>query len=404
MAIGRNQRLRKAASSLVLALALAGAGLAAAPAALAQDEDDDEIVVIGSRIRTDPLTNRQPVTELGSGRSRPHRPFGHGRLLQRLPVSGGGLTRATTIPATSATRPMAAASAPALRKSICASSARRRVLVLVDGHRWVNGTAGSGIPGSVDLNTIPSSMIERIEVLQESASPIYGSDAIAGVVNIITRRQQDGLDAYAQYGGYFEEGDGLTQDYDVCLRHQSHGSSDSIVIGANYQDQELVILGRPRALGLPVALRHQLRDRAAAASGIVNGCFDIIDPNVGPLGLARPVGSARRASRVRSDSIPPTPDGNNTFRAFADRGRPLQFRAVQLSADAIGALRRVCVVHARLDERDARSACASPTRTASRPTRPRRCRSSSARTPATARARRHGDRRQPTRSIRSASS
>ena len=45
----------------------------------------------------------------------------------------------------------------------------------------------SGVPGSVDLNTIPDSMIERIEVLQDGASAIYGSDAIAGVVNIITK-------------------------------------------------------------------------------------------------------------------------------------------------------------------------------------------------------------------------
>src|SRR5690349_9810102 len=50
----------------------------------------------------------------------------------------------------------------------------RRVLVLVDGLRWVPGAAASGVPGSVDLNTIPTAMISRMEVLQEGASPIYG--------------------------------------------------------------------------------------------------------------------------------------------------------------------------------------------------------------------------------------
>src|SRR5262249_58677784 len=113
----------------------------------------------------------------------------------------------------------------------------RRVLVLVDGQRWVASTSGSGIPGSVDLNTIPSSMINHIEVLQESASPIYGSDAIAGVVNIITRRHQEGLDAYAQYGGYYEEGDGGTQDYGISYGWNGGGSH--VVIGAHYTKQGL---------------------------------------------------------------------------------------------------------------------------------------------------------------------
>ena len=75
--------------------------------------------------------------------------------------------------------------------------------MLVDGLRFVNGASASGIPASVDLNAIPDSMIERIEVLQDGASPLYGSDAIAGVVNIITKSSQEGLRAPARrYGQY----------------------------------------------------------------------------------------------------------------------------------------------------------------------------------------------------------
>ena len=59
-----------------------------------------------------------------------------------------------------------------------------RTLVLVDGKRWP--TDGNGI---VDLSTIPVAIIERIEVLKDGASAIYGSDAIAGVINIITRKK-----------------------------------------------------------------------------------------------------------------------------------------------------------------------------------------------------------------------
>jgi iron complex outermembrane receptor protein len=64
----------------------------------------------------------------------------------------------------------------------------KRVLVLVDGLRWVNESSASGVSGSSDLNTIPLSIVDHIEVLEDGASAIYGSDAIAGVVNVITRK------------------------------------------------------------------------------------------------------------------------------------------------------------------------------------------------------------------------
>ena len=69
----------------------------------------------------------------------------------------------------------------------------KRVLVLVDGVRWVNGSSASGVAAATDLNTIPLAIIDRVEVLEDGASPIYGSDAIAGVINIITRKEFDGV-------------------------------------------------------------------------------------------------------------------------------------------------------------------------------------------------------------------
>src|SRR6185312_9131621 len=58
-----------------------------------------------------------------------------------------------------------------------------RTLVLVNGHRWA-----SAVDGAVDLSAIPLALVQRIEVLKDGASAIYGSDAIGGVINIITRR------------------------------------------------------------------------------------------------------------------------------------------------------------------------------------------------------------------------
>jgi len=113
-----------------------------------------------------------------------------------------------------------------------------RTLVLLDGLRLVPGASASGIPPSVDLNIIPNGAIERIEVLQDGAAPIYGSDAIAGVVNIITKKKQRGWDGSAQVSGYFEKGDGTTQDYNL-----SYGAGNdrvNVVFGGSYTKQDAV--------------------------------------------------------------------------------------------------------------------------------------------------------------------
>ena len=71
----------------------------------------------------------------------------------------------------------------------------QRLLVLVNGKRWT-----STVNGYTDMTTIPSSMIERIEVLKDGASAIYGSDAIAGVVNVILRKDYVGTAIKANFG------------------------------------------------------------------------------------------------------------------------------------------------------------------------------------------------------------
>lgn len=91
-----------------------------------------------------------------------------------------------------------------------------RTLVLVDGLRWVNESSASGVSGAVDLNTIPASAIDRIEILTDGASSLYGSDAIGGVVNIITKKGQKGGLGHFYYGDY-ETGDGRTYQGNVSL-------------------------------------------------------------------------------------------------------------------------------------------------------------------------------------------
>ncbi len=114
----------------------------------------------------------------------------------------------------------------------------KRVLVLVDGIRWVNESSASGVGASVDLNTIPLSIIDRIEVLEDGASSIYGSDAIAGVVNIITRRSIDGAKLDLNYGDYDDLKGGETYGADFGWG----GSSERAqwFLGASYYKQKQV--------------------------------------------------------------------------------------------------------------------------------------------------------------------
>src|SRR6266850_3236001 len=71
-------------------------------------------------------------------------------------------------------------------------------LVLLDGQRVVSSAFSGG--QAIDINSIPISMIDRIEVLKDGASAIYGSDAIGGVINIITRKNYNGVEISGRYG------------------------------------------------------------------------------------------------------------------------------------------------------------------------------------------------------------
>jgi len=87
-----------------------------------------------------------------------------------------------------------------------------RTLVLVNGKRMVANSYDSGGDTAVDLNTIPYGAVERIEVLNDGASAIYGSDAVAGVVNFITRREYQGLMLNGSLSQPFSSGGGGVYD------------------------------------------------------------------------------------------------------------------------------------------------------------------------------------------------
>jgi iron complex outermembrane recepter protein len=138
-----------------------------------------------------------------------------------------------------------------------------RTLLLVNGRRWV--AQGGGV---VDLNTIPISVVERIEVLKDGASAIYGSDAIAGVINVITRKNFDGAEAKAYIGAY-TKGDGLQQSYDFTVGANS--DRWNAVVSVGYQDQEPVYAGDREISSVPVFGGGDLASGGLFGSGSIAG-------------------------------------------------------------------------------------------------------------------------------------
>ena len=175
-------------------------GPAAGTAAAQEGQGDQAIVVTGSRIRRDPLDQDNPVVFVDRDAIDRTGLTSVAEVLQRLPSAGGALNSRFNNSGNFGNPPDGGGVGAGASEVDLRYLGSQRTLVLLDGLRYVNGASASGVPGSIDLNTIPEGMIERVEVLQSGASSIYGSDAIAGVVNIITRRDQDGFLGSAQLG------------------------------------------------------------------------------------------------------------------------------------------------------------------------------------------------------------
>ncbi len=174
----------------LVASALAAAG--AAPA-LAQ-ENLGEIVVTGSRIRQANLESTTPVTQVTAADVVTQGVTRIEDLVNQLPQAFAAQNVTISNAATgTATLNLRGLGSP-------------RTLVLIDGRRMPYGgvTSASAAP---DINQIPTSMIERVDVLTGGASAVYGSDAVAGVVNFIMKKDFEGVQVASQYNFYWHEND-----------------------------------------------------------------------------------------------------------------------------------------------------------------------------------------------------
>ena len=189
--------------------------------ALAQDEDDgskeelDKVVVTGSNIRGVDLQGALPVTIIEREDLLKTGVTDVGDLLQRLPSFSGS-------PIGVRTNNGGSGGVFVDLRGIGSG----RTLVLINGRRTVDGG---------DFQSIPAAMIERVEILKEGASAIYGADAVAGVVNIITRKDFTGVEIEAQYMDSFDTNNAQNKNASIIFGNSSDKGHFSV--GFQYEEQ-----------------------------------------------------------------------------------------------------------------------------------------------------------------------
>jgi len=187
------ERKYQVASAVRRALVLGALTAAGAAPALAQ-ESLGEIVVTGSRIKSANLESTTPVTQVTAADVVTQGVTRIEDLVNQLPQA---------FAAQNVTVSNGATGTATLNLRGLGST---RTMVLIDGRRMPYGgvTSASVAP---DINQIPTSMIERVDVLTGGASAVYGSDAVAGVVNFIMKKDFEGVEVTSQYNFYWHEND-----------------------------------------------------------------------------------------------------------------------------------------------------------------------------------------------------
>ncbi|QYJ77691.1 TonB-dependent receptor [Shewanella acanthi] len=198
------------------------ASVLSAPVIAADETADvakvERIAVTGSRIKRADLETASPVSVIDASAILSSGAVSIDDVLQKMTSAGGAMTNAGI-------NNGSGGNARINLRGLGTS----RTLVLVNGRRMI--ASGTGASSTVDLNTIPVSMIQRVEVLKDGASAVYGTDAIAGVVNIILKRDYEGFEVNVQTG-ISADGDADESTIDLTLGNTF--DKGNIVFGAQY--------------------------------------------------------------------------------------------------------------------------------------------------------------------------
>lgn len=204
---------------------LSGAAMAATSvAAYAQDVGDDRIIVTGSRIARDAnLEAPTAVTTIGQEALTYSGETNLSSILRQIPSFG--------VSGISATNSNFTLQSGGINTLELRNLGEDRTLVLQNGRRIVGGLPGTNI---VDFNLIPVDLIERVEVVTGGASSIYGSDALAGVINVILKDDFEGVQFTSQYGQSWEYGDNEEYSFRLTVGGNFADGRGNAVLSAEY--------------------------------------------------------------------------------------------------------------------------------------------------------------------------
>ena len=224
-------RTRFFCSVSAMAVALAGVTMTGATAQTSTATDVAEVVVTGSFIRGTPEDAALPVDVISAEDISKQGSPSTLELIKTLSVSSGVLGD------TNQFDPRAQGSEGSGSINLRGLGAAR-TLVLLNGRRMPTNPFVAGV---VDTNVLPQAAVGRVEILKDGAAATYGSDAIGGVVNFITRSKFDGLEV----GGSYTLVDGSKGNYDVSALWGKTFDNGNILISAGWQHRaELKALDR----------------------------------------------------------------------------------------------------------------------------------------------------------------
>ena len=207
------------------------------------DTQQADIVVTGSLIRGTPEDAALPVDVIGADELAKQGSPSPVELLKNLPTSSAVLGDSNQFDSRSQ-------GAEGIATANLRGLSPQRTLVLLNNKRLT--TAGNGIP-AVDLNLLPQAAIGRVEVLKDGAAATYGSDAVAGVINFITRTDQEGFQIAGTYR-FVKSTDG---DIDGSISYGHRGDNFRVLVAAGFQKRgELLVKDRDFAV-LPYATNPQ---------------------------------------------------------------------------------------------------------------------------------------------------
>lgn len=262
-----------------------------------EEEQVERIAVTGSRIKSAELASASPLQILDASDIQASGVANIQDILLENPAFG--------TPAISRTNSNFSTASAGVSTIDLRDLGTARTLVLVNGRRFVSGVPGSS---AVDLNTIPAQFIERIEILTGGASAVYGSDAVAGVVNIVMKDNFEGIEFNTQLG-QSGEGDADERQFAMTMGAESADGKGTIMAHISYTDQGAVFS----------------RDRDRSDVDQLSGIYFEDDPVANP-------GSIFEAVRPFFSSFPPqgrfdagdtryTFDSNNNLQAgFSTNG------------------------------------------------------------------------------------